>query len=273
MDLDRTLEHLAAHPAASFDLADVALRLAGDEYRSLDVDAYLSELGCMAREARAYVRGNLEARVGGLCRYLFHEMGFRGNVEEYYDPRNSYLNDVLDRRTGIPISLSAIAIAVGRRTGLRVEAVGLPGHFIVKAIGEGEEVLFDPFHGGRLLTLDDCANLVRQTVGDEIGMIPGLLEVAPLGVIVSRMLTNLKLVYLRQQDFLRAARVLGRLRQLNPTDAQHQRDLGLSLLRAGKPGLAIDHLSAYLEEAPESAETREVRNLLSQAITDIARWN
>src|SRR5690348_11162830 len=132
MNLANTLARLGREPAAPTDLAEVALHLARDEYPDLDVEAYLGELEAMSREARHYVRGDLDAQVTGLCRYLFHEMGLRGNDRDYYDPRNSYLNEVLDRRTGIPISLSAVVIAVGARAGLEVQGVALPGHFIVK---------------------------------------------------------------------------------------------------------------------------------------------
>src|SRR6516165_5252118 len=149
MNLDVVLTLLAQTPDAPLDLAEVVLSLAQDEYPSLDVEAYLSELDGMAHEARGKLRGSLAARVKGLCRYLFHDMGFRGNQQDYYDARNSYLNDVLDRRTGIPITLSAVTMAVGQRAGLDVVGVGLPGHFIAKAVEGDEEVLFDPFHGGR----------------------------------------------------------------------------------------------------------------------------
>src|ERR1700737_2413369 len=112
MNLDAALSILAENPTAPLDLAEVALTLARDAYPSLDVEGYLGELTAMAREVRPRLRGRLEARVAGLCRYLFQDMGFRGNVKEYYDPRNSYFNEVLDRRMGIPITLSAVAIAV-----------------------------------------------------------------------------------------------------------------------------------------------------------------
>src|SRR5436190_14522578 len=101
MNLDAELERLARDGGASCDLAELALHLARDEYPDLDVEAYLSELAAVAREAEAYVRGDLQARTQGLCRYLFHEMGFRGNDRQYYDARNSYLNQVIDRRKGI----------------------------------------------------------------------------------------------------------------------------------------------------------------------------
>jgi regulator of sirC expression with transglutaminase-like and TPR domain len=134
MDLNTALEVLARQPDAPLDLAELGLLLARDEYPELDVEAYLGEVNGMAHEVKRYLRGGLAAHATGLCRYLFHEMGFRGNKQEYYDPRNSYLNQVLDRRTGIPITLSVVAIAVGTRAGLDVVGVGLPGHFVAKVV-------------------------------------------------------------------------------------------------------------------------------------------
>jgi regulator of sirC expression with transglutaminase-like and TPR domain len=273
MDLDAALDLLAREPFAALDVAEVALALARDEYPELDVAAYLCELDAMAHEARGYVRGNLRERVAGLCRYLFHEMGFRGNVQEYYDPRNSYLNDVLDRRTGIPITLSAVAMAVGTRAGLEVVGVGLPGHFIAKAVAEGRQVLFDPFHGGQPLSRRDCDNLVERVTGMPFRATRADLAPVPLGLLVARMLNNLKGVYLREGNFGRAVRVIGRLRQLSPDDAVQRRDLGLALLKMGQPGPAIDHLESYLENTPEGEEQATVRRLLEQAQSEIARWN
>src|SRR6266404_2336633 len=123
MDLDAALTALAADPHAPLDLAELALWLARDEYPELDVEAYLGELAGMAHEVTRYLGGGLEARVKGLCRYLFHDMGFRGNKQDFFDPRNSYFNQVLDRRTGIPITLSAVAMAVGTRAGLQIVGV------------------------------------------------------------------------------------------------------------------------------------------------------
>jgi len=165
MDLDATLNLLASKPEISVDLAEMALQLARDEYPDLDVEAYLSHLTAMAHESQRYLAGGLEARLAGLCRYLFHDMGFRGNVQTYYDPRNSYLNEVLERRTGIPITLSAVAMAVGSRAGLEIVGIGLPGHFIVKAVSKTQELLFDPFHGGRRLTVQECEHVVEQATG------------------------------------------------------------------------------------------------------------
>ena len=273
MNLDAALERLSQDPAAPLDLAELALSLARDEYPHLDVEGYLSELDGMAHEVRRYLRGSLDARVTGLCRYLFHEMGFRGNDRDYYNPQNSYLNQVLDRRTGIPISLSAVVMAVGARANLNVQGVGLPGHFIVKAVEGSQQELFDPFHGGRRLSIEDCETLVRQVTEQPFQVTPRTLAAVPLGAIVLRMLNNLKAVYLQDADFPRAVRVMERLRQLNPTDALQRRDLGTSLLHAGQPGKAIDHLDAYLAAKPQAADAEVVRQLLGRARRLVAEWN
>jgi regulator of sirC expression with transglutaminase-like and TPR domain len=273
MNLDVALNQLAREANAPLDVAELALWLARDEYTDLDVEAYLSELAGMAHEAKAVLRGSLERRVEGLSRYLFHDMGFRGNQQEYYDPRNSYLNQVLDRRTGIPITLSVVAMAVGQRAGLVMAGIGLPGHFVVKAVAGGQEVLFDPFHGGRRLTPLDCENLVHQVTGMSFEANPEQLRGISLHMLVTRMLTNLKAVYLGREDFTRAVRVMGRLLQLNPRDLLQRRDLGIGLLHAGQPGRAIDHLAAYLAAAPDSADAETVRQELNQAFRDVGKWN
>jgi regulator of sirC expression with transglutaminase-like and TPR domain len=273
MKLDAALDLLARDPVAPLDVAELALYLAQDEYPALDVEAYLAELDGMAREARNYLGGSLEARVKGLCRYLFHEMGFHGNTRDYYDPLNSYLNQVIDRRTGLPITLTVMAMAVGARVGLEVAGVGLPGHFVAKAVENGREVIFDPFHGGRALTPEECGHLVQQVLGQPFVVDTFHLQALPLGLLVQRLLTNLKGVYLRTEDYSRAVRTIERLRQLAPGDVGQQRDLGAVLLRTEQPGRAIDHLRAYLAAAPESDDAAAVREMLEQARTAVARWN
>lgn len=273
MNLDDALALLAGNPAATVDLATVALSLARDEYPALDVEAYLGELDNMAREARAYLRGSLETRVAGLCRYLFHEMGFRGNTQNYYDPRNSYLNDVLDRRTGLPITLTLVTMAVGCRAGLPVVGIGLPGHFVAQAIQDQQGILFDPFHGGRVLEPEQCEQLVQRVTGQPYRLTADALRPTPPGLMVARMLTNLKGVYLQTEDYGRLIRVIERLRQLTPHDPTQRRDLGAALLQAGQPGKAIDHLQAYLTMLPDGPDVIAVKRLLSQARRLVAYWN
>jgi regulator of sirC expression with transglutaminase-like and TPR domain len=272
-NLDETLALLGRDPDADVDLAEVALRLARDEYPALDVEGHLAELDAMAREARRCLSGSLSARVNGLCRYLFHEMGFRGNARDYYDPRNSYLNLVMERRTGIPISLSAVTIAVGRRAGLQIVGVGLPGHFIAKAVDEDGEVLIDSYHGGRILAPTDCENLVRQVTGIAFEASPLTLQALPPGPIVQRMLNNLKSIYLGQKDWGRATHVLQRLRQLNPYDTGLRRDLGVCFARHGQPGKAVDHLRAYLAAEAGADDAVTVAEILMATQQRLAQWN
>lgn len=273
MNVTTMLQLLAREPAAPLDGAEVALQLARDEYPDLDIEAYLSEIQSMSHEARRYLRGSFAARVTGLCRYLFHDQGFRGNAHNYYDPRNSYLNQVLDRRTGIPITLSLIVMAVARHAEMTVEGVGLPGHFIVKAVEKGETIYLDPYHGGRQLTLEDCGNLIQQAIGQELPLNDDLLAGISLQRLIQRLLTNLKTIYHRTQDLPREIRVLERLRLLAPTDVEIRRDLGQCWLQAGQPGRAIDHLTAWLTVAPDDPATPLVRRQLDQARRDLARWN
>ena len=273
MDLDTTLTHLRTNPDAALDVAEVALWLARDEYPDLDVAGYLSELDAMAHDVKPSLRGGLEARLESLCRYLFQDLGFHGNAQNYYDPLNSYLNDVMDRRIGLPITLSALAMAVGRRAGMEIVGLGLPGHFVARADAGKRSVVFDPFNGGRVLSREDCERLVEQVTGEPFHATPDALRPIPLGLMVARMLNNLKAVYLGCSDFRRAARVMERLCQLSPDDLLQQRDLGAALLRSGQPGKAIDHLRAYLEAVPLANEDKTVQGLLAQAQTALAKWN
>jgi regulator of sirC expression with transglutaminase-like and TPR domain len=273
MDVDAALTLLSREPTAQLDVAELALCLARDEYPSLDVEGYLAEIDAMAREVRQAAPGGVEAALAALCRYLFHDLGFRGNDTAYYDPRNSYLNEVLDRRLGIPITLSVVAIAVGRRSGMQVEGIGLPGHFIGKVVGQGRQLLFDPFHGGRPLSEEQCEALVERATGAAFHVSPEALEAIALGPLIQRILANLKGAYLREGDFRRVVRVIERLQQLDPSDVQLHRDLGAALLQSGRAGRAIDHLIVYLDRAPDAADADLVRQVLQQARTAVAKLN
>ncbi len=273
LDLDEALATLARDPAAPLDLAEIALLLARDEYSFLDVEGQLQELDTMAREVATYLRGDLAQQVQGLCRYLFHEMGFRGNPREYYDSRNSYFNQVLERRLGIPISLSAVTMAIGQRAGLTIAGIGLPGHFIVRASNAEQKVLIDPFHGGRILSITDCENLVLQATGKAFDGAVLTLEPILLGLMVQRMLNNLKAIYVKQQDWPRSIRIMERLRQLKPHDVMLRRDLGLGYVRHGQPSKAIDHLRSYLDGPADAGDVERIRELLQAAEKTVAQWN
>lgn len=273
MTFHDALTLLADDPAADLDIAEVALLLAADEYPDLDHYFNLGLIDGLAHELSSRLGGTLEARVAALAEYLFEEQGFAGNGDDYYDPRNSYLNDVIRRRLGIPITLSVLAMIVGTRAGLSVVGVGLPGHFIAKAVEGDEEVLFDPFNGGQLLTLDACAALAEAVTGRPFDPTPAALAATPIGLIVARMLNNLKGIYLQREDFPRSVRVMERLCTLVPGDALQRRDLGVALVRADRPGAAIEHLEAYLAVGTEGEDVDLVRQVLERAKSEVARWN
>src|SRR5262245_26797473 len=273
MDLDRVLASLAAEPAAPCDVAEVALWLARDEFADLEVAACLAQLHEFADQARPFLQGDLEDRVQEFSHFLFDDLRFRGNVQNYYEADNSYLNRVIDRRVGIPITLSLVTMAIGVRAGLEVVGVGLPGHFITKAIDGGREVLFDPFHGGHILTPDECEQLVQQVIGVPFVATPEHFQPVPPGRLLRRMLTNLKGVYLRTEEFDKAARTIGRIRQLIPEDVDEGRDLGVCLMRCGQAGRAIDLLNQYLAAAPQSEDADKVRQLVEKDRCEVARWN
>lgn len=275
MDLDDTLSQLAADPTTPVDLAEVSFHLAADEYPDLDIPRYRTRLDDYAERLAEQLDhcATLEDKIEALTQFLFVDEGFTGNATEYYDPRNSYLNEVLDRKLGLPITLSIVAIAVGERAGLTMAGVGLPGHFVAKATDGAAEVIFDPFHGGQFLDVEGCAALVEAVTGRVFHAAPDDLAPTPVGFIVQRLLANLKGVYLRTDDFPRAARVIERLVQLLPYDTAQRRDLGVALVHAGKPGQAIDHLRAYLAAEPAANDAEAVAEFLKDARRDVAQWN
>ena len=275
MDLDATLARLAADPFAPVDLAELALHLAGDEYPHLDIPEYLSRIDALADAARPRVDAadGLTSKVIALAGSLFGDARFEGNADDYYDPRNSYLNDVLDRKLGLPITLAILAQAVGERCDLTVHGVGLPGHFVAKATGPDGEVLFDPYHGGHVLDRPGCEALIEAVTGRPFAATDDALAPTPPGFVALRLLTNLKGSYLREPDFVRAARTISRLVQLSPDDPVQRRDYGVSLVHAGKPGPAIDQLEAYLAARPDADDAEAVRGFLSDARRDVAQWN
>ena len=273
MKLSSALAALAADPFAPTDLARVALLIARDAYTQMNPRAYLRVIDRLADQLRPRLTGSLAARTAELSTFLFEECGFAGNTEHYYDPRNSYLNKVIDRQVGLPIALSVLAVAVGTRAGLNVVGVGLPGHFIAKAVEGSAEVLFDPFNGGQFLDADACEALVGGVTGRPFEVTPAALAATPPGAVVARMLQNLKTAYMADRSYGRAARVTHRLAQLIPDDPTQRRDLGVLLVQADQPGRAIDPLRAYLKAQPNAEDAGEVEKFLTRALTEVARWN
>ena len=263
---------LVAGPDASVDLAEASLLIAAEEYPGLDVPRYLERLDRMGRDVQARLErspGVVEALNG----YLFEEEGFRGNVEDYYDPRNSFLNEVIDRRTGIPITLSMIYMEVARRAGLGVFGVGLPGHFLVRAETAGRVVLVDPFHGGAVLSEADCQKRLDRVYDGRLRLEPGMLAPCPRKDILARMLRNLKAIYVKKDDYARALRTIDLLLSLDPRSGEDLRDRGLLHAAFDCYGLAAADLEAYLALAPAAPEAFALSVKITELRSLAARLN
>jgi regulator of sirC expression with transglutaminase-like and TPR domain len=271
----REFTALVARPDSAVDLARASLLVACEEYPDLDVGGYLGRLDRMGKAVRAHVRRGASpaAAVAALNGYLFEEEGFRGNTGEYYDPRNSFLNDVLDRRVGIPITLSTVYMEVARRAGLRVEGVGLPGHFIVKLVAKDGEWLIDPFHEGALLSREDCQQRLDRIFGGRVRMDARLVTTCGPKQILARMLRNLKVIYGKQEDWPRALRVLELLLRLDPGSAEDLRDRGIAYASLDCYGLAVRDLEAYLARAPGGPDAQELGATVDALRQRAARLN
>jgi regulator of sirC expression with transglutaminase-like and TPR domain len=211
--------------------------------------------------------------VAALNAYLFEEEGFHGNEEDYYDPRNSFLNDVLDRRTGIPITLSAVYIEVAQRAGIAADGVGLPGHFIVKVRTGGGDVLVDPYHRGRCLSEEDCQERLDRIYGGRLRVDAAMLAPCGRKSIVARMLRNLKAVYLKAGEQERALRILDLLLRVNPHSGEDVRDRGLLYAALDCYDLAARDLQAYAERFPGAPEAPELRAKAAEYRGKAARVN
>ena len=257
------------------DLARINLEVAADAYPDLDLSSCLARLDALADRVRARCPAPDQARqvIGQINWVLFVEEEFRGNGEDYFDPRNSYLNDVLDRKLGIPISLSILYAALASRVGLALRGVNLPMHFLLRATAEEPALYVDPYHEGLIRDRDGCEQLLGELAGRPVRL--GFEQFTPCNAstVVARMLRNLKSIYLEQRDFASALPVVRRLAALGRNDLDGQRDWGVVCLHAGRPGEAIDPLHRYVEERPEADDIEAVRALLGTARREIAARN
>lgn len=236
-------------------LAPAALAIAQLEYPRLDPDPYLRQLDEFGRDAATRlqpVSGRRE-RVETLSRFVFGTLGFAGNHEQSLDPRNSFLNEVMDRRLGIPITLSILFIEIGRRAGLTLRGIGFPGHFLVREDGheehegeQGEPVVVDPFGAGRILSEEDCVALLREQLGEDARWHTSLLDPADRREIAARMLTNLKRAYVTLRSFQQARRVSDLLIALDPSAITELRDRGLLSYHLQDFSSALRDLELYL---------------------------
>lgn len=254
------------------DLGRAALAIAASDYPNLDIDAYLSRIDGLAgaAEARLAPDADVYRSITALNYVLFKEHGFRGNREHYFDPKNSFLNEVLERKTGIPISLSVLYIEVARRIGLSLQGIGFPGHFLIKYLGDNEEIVLDPFNQGEILSRRSLETMLYRLYGGNIVFEPHLLESISKKQILRRMLNNLKLLYLRKNELIKALSVVERLMVLDPACGEDIRDRGLIYLQLECFKQALEDLEGYLRVAPHAEDALEIRKQVTILIRQVA---
>lgn len=260
---------------AEVPLDEAALAIAEEEYPGLDPAESLRALDALGRRVReaAGARPRPASLLRAIRTVLGDEERFRGNRDHYYDPRNSYLNEVLARKLGIPITLSLVYMEVARRAGLALQGVGFPGHFLAKYVSpSGAEVFVDAFNGGEALSPEECLSRFKAASGDR-PFDPRYLAAVTPRQILGRVLHNLKRIYVEAGDDVRAYWVIDRILMLAPNQAVEIRDRGLVAARLGASGPAAKDLAAYLDAAPGTPDADEVRAVLASLRARPARPN
>jgi regulator of sirC expression with transglutaminase-like and TPR domain len=277
----RSFTHAALSPDP--DLAIAALMIARIEYPKLDAGPYLDRLDALGEEAKLRIAAAIVvpgdapprvdpdgyARVMAVNDYLFKELQYVGNEVRYQDPRNSFLNEVIDRRTGIPITLALLYMEVARRAGLHVEGVNFPDHFLLRCRASrgspySEDLIIDAFHGGALLSEDACRELLRRNDHDEAMFESHLRRRATKQQILARMLVNLKRVYVNMHSFPQARDVTELLLAVDPSATNELRDRGLLAYQLKDFSAALRDLQAYLQRAPAARLDDEERDEYEQ---------
>lgn len=260
-----------------FSVAEACLLIAQDAYPELDVDTYLRRIEEIADGVRARIPADAfaEQRIVALNNYLFGDLRLSGNVADYYDPRNSYLNEVIDRCKGIPITLSVLYIEVGQRIGLALKGVSFPGHFLVKLRVKRGQLVIDPFSGGEPQSEEDLRRRLRKVLpgNQTIQSIDPYIEAATPRQIVSRLLRNLKNIYIESKQFERALAVMNRTLLVSPESAEELRDRGLvyQRLECFRPALA--DLQNYLRRLPNAPDAQDIHERLVELRQAAGRLN
>jgi regulator of sirC expression with transglutaminase-like and TPR domain len=256
----------ARRPEPEFDLARAALLIAQEEYPQLPIETYLARLDQLAERVRDRLADETAPLLvqEELVRTLFGEGGLRGNEEAYYDPRNSFLNDVLDRGLGIPLTLGIVLLEVGWRLDLPLEGVNFPNHFLVRFRGDSVNLLIDPFDKGTARFEDQAQELLDRVYGGTVRMRDDFLRPANRRDMLLRMLRNLKGLYLNVRDYPRALAAVERLMLLAPTAVGEGRDRGMLLARLGRREEALESLEQYLDDAPDAQDVERIKLVMER---------
>lgn len=260
-------------------LAEGALWIAASEYPDLAIDDYLSRLHEMAAKLRGRLRADIATaeKLLALNHFLFDELGFSGNGDDFYDPRNSFLNEVIERRVGIPISLGVIYLEIGRRIGLGLHGVSFPGHFLVKCALRDGVVVLDPYSGGVSLDAEELQQRLRvagSPVEVDDAILAHLLTAASNKEVLGRMLRNLKGIYVERSDWLRALSASERVIALTPEDAgEEYRDRGSIYLKLECVRAAMGDFNTYLRQRPGADDADAVAAQIAELAPRVARLN
>ena len=271
-------DRLAAARPEEVSLAEGALLIAAEEYDGLDVDRYLGRIAEMAAALKGRLRSDISTTdaLVALKRYVFDELGFSGNTEDYYDPRNSYLNEVIDRKLGIPITLAVLYIEIGRRIGLPLHGVSFPTHFLVKcALREGA-IILDPYARGASLGVDDLQQRLKGVAKDvelDPDIIASLLTAAAPREIFARMLRNLRAIHFAKGEHLKALAASNRIIALVPEAAEEYRDRGEMYAKLDCFRAAVADLRQYLKLRPQAPDTERVARRVAELEPLAARLN
>jgi regulator of sirC expression with transglutaminase-like and TPR domain len=264
-----TFEQLAALPDECLDVARGAALIARDTYASLDVEGLLQRFDEMAAPLvpRALHALPLEQQAEAISRYVYGELGFRGNEQDYYDPRNTLLPDVLDRKLGIPITLSLVYCELARRCGISARGISFPGHFLTRVDpreGGASPVIVDPFFAGRRLDRSELSKLLERTAPTQKASVDEHLVPASPRAILVRMLINLKWIYATRGDFARALLALDRIISLTPDSIPALRERGMLAARLGAVESARADLSRLLELVTQAADAASITRQLEE---------
>ncbi|MGE0321297.1 MAG: SirB1 family protein [Polyangiaceae bacterium] len=254
----------AAREDEDLDLLTGALLIARDARPTLDFAVVEAQLEELSLPLTAFANARLSDQAEALALELSERFGLSGNKVDYYDPDNSFIDQVLARRVGIPISLSLVYVEVAQRAGLRASGVGFPGHFLVRLDGDEEHLILDPFAGGRVLDTRDLEARLDQVGWPRKVLEQGLLDPSPLRLILARMLTNLRSIYLKRGELPRLLVVLDRLVALIPASKDALRDRGILNAELGAPEAARSDLNEYLERWPDADDGAAVRRVLER---------
>lgn len=256
---------LVAMPDERIDLTEAALVIALEEYPGLALEEYLGRIERWSEAIRQRIEGSrdIERIVEEMNRFLFEQEGFHGEGDDYFDPRNTFLNEVLDRHAGLPIALSIVYIEISRRLGISMTGVALPGRFLVKVSGAWGDILLDPFDEGRVLSTLECQQIMNQVFGGAVLLREHHLRSVSRKEILEKMLAHLKSVYMSRHDLERAASSIDRMLILDERDGHELRDRGIIAMRMHRYGEAIEFLERYLDLVPYAEDRAAIRDQIA----------